>query len=269
MKLGTRGHDILTSNIDEMITYCQKYQIDGLHLALYKSFAAEFEDIKLMKQYITKLEAAGIEIFIHGAYFNMVHPDIKKQEAGINLFKTVATLACKSQCKLVGSETGSLNGDEWTYNQENHHPETIKMATNVIEKLAETNENIQVLIEPVYDHVIYNVHEGEKVHNNCGAQIILDLANLLMIDNYQDYLTIFENALKTYRDNIKIFHLKNFKMINGQKEYTRLDAGIIDYQKLIKLIKKYELDEVPLVIEDLTGLDLELSLEYIRSLEGK
>lgn len=266
MKIGTRSHDILTHDVDELIAYCQKHGIDGLHTAMYKSFEDEFENDEKIMEYIQKIENAGIEIFVFGAYFNMIHPDTAKQQAGEKLFKRVSTTAKVANCKLVGSETGSLNGDAWTYNPENHTERTIAQSTGVIQKLIAENPDVQVLIEPVYDHVIHSIEEGKKVVDNERVKIILDLSNLLNINNYQDHLEIFEKALKTYGDDIKIFHLKNFRWENEEKKYCRLDKGELKYPELFNLIRKYNLDNTPLVIEDLQNEDLEESIKYLREL---
>ncbi len=266
MKIGTRGHDILTDNIDDIIAYCHKHQIDGLHLALYKSFAADFKDTKLMQSYLEKLKTQNIEIFVHGAYFNMVHPTQTKVKDGLELFNTVAKYAKTTDCLYVGSETGSLNGDEWTLHENNHTKDTINASTKIIQKLVDDNPDVKVLIEPVYDHIIFDLKNAQNVQQTVGADIILDLSNLLMKDNYTDYLNIFESALKMFANHIKILHLKNFNMIDGNKHYTRLDQGYLDYEKLISLLRKYDLLDIPLVVEDLTGEDLEQSIKYIRSL---
>ncbi len=266
MKIGTRSHDILTHNVDELISYCKEHNIDGLHTAMYKSFEDEFADDSKMIEYINKIENAGIEIFVFGAYFNMVHPDREKQQAGEKLFSKVSNHSKSANCKLVGSETGSLNGDAWTYNENNHIPETIEQSRSVIQKMITNNPEVQVLIEPVYDHVIYSIAEGKKVVDDLNAKIILDLSNLLNTENYESYLDIFEEALKVYGDDIKIMHLKNFNWQDGEKAYCQLDKGILDYSKLFALIRKYNLETTPLVIEDLQNKELENSIKYLREL---
>ncbi len=125
------------------------------------------------------------------------------------------------------------------------------------------------LLEPVYDHVAYNLDIAKRMMLNDKVAITLDLANLLNIDNYKNYLEIFESFLQEFNNRIKLMHFKNVSFASGKKELVQLDKGIIDYQEILSLVNKYHLTEVPVIVEELQGEELINSINYLRKMEEK
>ncbi len=264
MKIGVRPHDLVFETIEEMCEICKEHKIDGLQLVLMRLFPERIEDQEFIDSTISKIKENGVDIHLLGSYFNMIHPEVDKLELGHKVFEINSGIAKRNNLSYIGSETGSVNGDAWTYNPENHTEASFQKLEKAIERVTENLDQEYYLMEPVYDHVAYNLELTKRMLLNDKVAITFDLANVLNTKNYVDYLEIFESYLKEFGDRIKIFHFKNFVIEEDSKVLCRLDKGLLDYGKLYPLVKQYGLTEVPIIVEEIQGEDLFESIKYIR-----
>ncbi|WOO87076.1 hypothetical protein RZE82_08160 [Mollicutes bacterium LVI A0039] len=267
MKIGVRPHDLEFNTIEEMCDICQQHHIDGLQLVLMRLYPDQIDDEMFIDNVITQIRNNGIDIHLLGSYFNMIHPDQKKLDLGYKIFDINTNIAKRNGIKYIGSETGSVNGDDWTYHPDNHTNSSFKKLQQSIDIVTSNLDDQYYLLEPVYDHVAYNLEKTKDMMLNDRTAITLDLANVLNINNYHDYLSIFESYLNTFGDRIKIFHFKNFIIMDNTKVLCALDKGVLDYSLLYPLVKKYNLTDVPIIVEELQGTELFESIKYIRTFE--
>lgn len=271
MKIGARGHDLPSNNVEDMIQYCKKYGVNGLQLAVNKSWEEEYEtqDLKHIIENVRKLEDNGIEIFVYGSYFNPVHSNKSQNIQDYKRIRFNQLLALNTNCKQLGSETGSFNDDAWTFNPKNHTNNAYKLVGNKLKSVL--IDDIDFLVEVVSDHVIHDIDSftalDKVVNHQCG--LIIDLANIMNVKNQENYLEIFESFLSEYNSQIKLFHYKNIVFDGEKKINVRLDKGIIDYPKVLAIIEKYNLSHIPVIVDELSGEDLEKSIEYLRELDKK
>ncbi len=273
MNIGARGHDLNVTEVSDIINICKEYKIDGLQLVVNKTWEDLYNQRNLAEiaSKIRKLQEAGIKIFLLGTYFNPVHPNSQSVVEGVDKVKFNMEIAKECGLPFLGSETGSLNGDAWTYNEENHTQESFDKVLNVFSSfksdLIEGDKNF--LVEPVYDHVIYN---GEKLVEllkelNCeNYKVTFDLVNLLNTENYLNYEEIADEFFKNHQSKIRLMHFKNLIIQDGKKVGVRLDKGVIDYNKILNLVKKYNLADVPCIVEELENDDLCESVKHIQKL---
>ncbi len=264
MKIGVRPHDLVFETIEEMCEICKEHKIDGLQLVLMRLFPEKIEDEQFIDQVIAEIKENGIDIHLLGSYFNMIHPETDKLELGHKIFEVNTGIAKRNKLSYIGSETGSVNGDAWTYNPENHTEASFIKLEQAIERVTENLETEYYLMEPVYDHVAYNLQLAQRMLLNDKVAITFDLANVLNTTNYVDYIDIFESYLYTFGDKIKIFHFKNFVIENNTKVLCRLDKGLLDYKQLYPIIEQYGLTDVPIIVEEIQGEDLFESIKFIR-----
>jgi sugar phosphate isomerase/epimerase len=76
---------------------------------------------------------------------------------------------------------------------------------------------------------------------------------------------ILEDCFKYLRDDIVIFHLKDFVVEDDKLKQVGLGQGLMDYPTIIKRIKQ-EAPEAYLIFEGVTGEDILTSIEYIKRL---
>ena len=125
-----------------------------------------------------------------------------------------------------------------------------------------------MLIEPAYGHVIYSTEVLLRAINELKSdyvKVTIDLYNLLYVGNYQHYKQIFTKALETFKEDVKIIHLKDFKVVNGEIIQCGLGKGIIDFSFIINTVKKFAPDST-LIFEGVVNDDIPTSLNLIKEL---
>lgn len=266
MKIGVRPHDLEFENIQQLCDICKEIDVDGLQLVLMRIFPERIEDKEFIDSQIKIIKDNGIDIHLLGSYFNMIHPDKEKLELGHKIFEVNTQIAKRNNIDYIGSETGSVNGDAWTYNPQNHTEGSFTQLKEAIVRVTDDLQPQKYLLEPVYDHVSYNLEVTKEMMLNDNVAITFDLANILNTENYKDYLEIFESYLYEFGDRIKIFHFKNFIIEDNEKVLCQLDKGLLDYTKLYPIVEQYGLTNIPIIIEEIQGEELRNSIKFIRSL---
>ena len=88
------------------------------------------------------------------------------------------------------------------------------------------------------------------------------LVNVSVVDDLEIRNIVY---LIDDEDDIKIIHLKDFLVDGDKLVQTGLGKGILDYNFIIKSIKKYA-PNATLIFEGVVGDDIEPSLKLIKSL---
>jgi sugar phosphate isomerase/epimerase len=266
-KIGIRAHDIGKLKPEEFIEIINDFGFDGLQLVFKKALSTvvDFNNLELIKNAFK-----DTKIMMLGAYFNPVHPDKNIVREGVEYFKKHLKIANELSADFVGSETGSLMGSPWGYLPENHKQETLNEVINIFKELSDYAEkcNSKIAIEGAYAHVAYSpqkVKEVLKAINSNNLKVTVDLYNYLHIGNYENRMEIFEDCFKYLKDDIVIFHLKDFVVEDDKLKQVGLGQGLMDYPTIIKRIKQ-ETPEAYLIFEGVTGEDILTSIEYIKRL---
>lgn len=269
LKLGIRAHDIGKFSPEKLAEEVLKHKFEGVQLVFGKALTepVDFNNLKNIKDNFGK----NPEIFMLGAYFNPVHPDKTVVESGIANFKKHLEIANELNAKYVGSETGSLMGSPWGYMPENHTQESLDEVIRIFKELANHAEahNSHIAVEGAYAHVAYSPERIKEIVDTIKSpnlKVTIDLYNFLNTENYVDRMEIFERSLKLLKDDIVIFHLKDFILEDGKLKQVGLGKGLMDYPTIIKRIKE-ELPNAYLIFEGVTGDDIKTSFQMISSLK--
>lgn len=269
MKIGIRAHDMGRMDAKSLFKCAQSYGFDGIQLVVNKALNPEplltevaFKNIVASQQ--------GIDVLLLGSYFNPVHSDKNKIQAGIDRFNTQLKLAHVMNTPFVASETGSYNDDQWTYHEQNHTKMAYLEVLTVFKGLVETAElvNKTVLVEAAYAHVIFSPHTLKKFItdlNSKHVKVIIDLFNLLNLRNHRQHEVILNDALHLLKDDIAVFHLKNYQLHEGKLIQVGLNKGLIDYKRVLPLMMHNNPDAY-YIFEGITGDDIQESLDYIKEI---
>jgi len=274
LKLGIRGHDIPGApfdSIDEFIKGYKQFDLDYLQLVFKKAFKGFEMEPHFLLELAEKLKENNIKVAMIGAYYNMIHPDDWKRTTGYVYFKQCQEVANTFDCHLVGSETGSANGDKWTYNPYNHSEEAFNRVTDTIEGLRLYGGYFKArpIIEGAYAHTVHTPEKLKKLAELTGiTDVTIDIYNYLNIDNYKEADDIFDRSLKLFGDMIKVFHVKDFNVVDGKLVQCGIGQGIMNWKYYIPRIMK-ECPNAILILEGVTGEDIRPSIEYIRRLENE
>ena len=274
LKLGIRGHDLPGApfeTIEDFVNSYTQFDLDYLQLVYKKAFKNFEMDPVFLLKLADALRGKGIKVAMVGAYFNMIHPEEEKRLNGIELFKQCLETAPVFDCKVVGSETGSANGDKWTYNPYNHTEEAFNRVVETVQGLKVYGGYFKArpIIEGAYAHTVHTPDQLRKLVDVTGiSDVTIDVYNYLNIDNYQEADAIFDRSLELFGNMIKVFHVKDFNVSDGKLVQCGIGQGIMNWKYFIPRIKK-ECPEAILILEGVTGQDIEPSIEYIRRLENE
>ena len=275
MMIGIRLHDLKIGTLEEVKEAILKQGFEAIQLVFKKALRDE-ENKPLLFSYDNALKVqecfknTNIKVAMLGAYFNPVHSNKELVKSNIEYFKEHLKYAHLLNAQYVGTETGSYNDDKWTYNPKNQTEEGYQETMQVFKELAKCAEEYKttILMEPAYGHVIYSVEQLKRAIdelNSSYVKVTIDLFNLLYIGNYLNYKDIFHKAMITFKNDIKIIHLKDFYIENDKMIQCGLGKGIIDFKYIMKEIKE-NCPDATLIFEGVTGEDISSSQLLINNL---
>jgi sugar phosphate isomerase/epimerase len=130
-------------------------------------------------------------------------------------------------------------------------------------------------MEGAAGHCCYNVATLKRAVDRIGAdniKIIFDLYNYLDSSNYQNYLDILDEGLKTFAGKIVVFHIKDFDTVEEdgviKVKQVAPGKGKFNFEKILSKIKAYDKDAV-LVLEGTTGEDIVPCSKFIKEMWAK
>lgn len=259
--------------MDAAIGKCKDSGISAVQLVAYKFL----DEIKYAPDGIDGQKAArigkafkdtGISVPLIGAYFNPVHSDKEKVARCKQVFKDYIDCCGQLGCDIVGSETGSFNDDKWTYNPLNRTEEALQTVVSTFKELAlyAKERGAYIGMEGAAGHVCYNVATLKRAVDEINAdnvKIIFDIYNYLDASNYEKYLDILDEGLKTFAGKIHIFHIKDCVFGDGKLIQVAPGKGMFDFKKILSRIKAYDKDAF-LVLEGTTGDDIVPCTQFIK-----
>ena len=278
MKIAFRTHDLGVKGLEGAVAKCKECGISAVQLVAYKflddvKYAPGGIDGEKAVQIGRAFKDAGISVPLIGAYFNPVHSDKEKVARCKQVFKEYLTFAKELGCDIVGSETGSFNDDKWTYNPLNRTEEALQTVISTFGELAAfaKERGAYIGMEGAAGHVCWNVATLKRAVDAIGAdniKIIFDIYNYLDATNYESYLDILDEGLKTFAGRIHIFHIKDCVFEDGKLKQVAPGKGMFDFEKILSRIKAYDKDAF-LVLEGTTGDDIVPCTQFIKSVWEK
>ena len=248
LQIGLRAHDYGTNvSARELADILGEFKPASIQLALAKSLSDAPKLGGLSPGYARRvretLAAKGIHVAVLGCYINPVHPDPAAREKHLLRFEEHLRHARDFGCPMVGTETGSLNGD-CSFHPDTERPETLDSLCRSLERLIATAEvcGSIVAIEAVADqHTVHSVEKMELVLRRLASpalRVIYDPVNLIPKDGLRESQgEFFARAFDAFGDKIVAVHAKDFRMENGKKNGA-LPAGTgeLDYGTLLRIV---------------------------------
>jgi len=245
--IGVRAHDYGKSTIEDLAVRIKRDGYKTTQLALKKALidSDKLESV-LNKAYSKKINRvvtkAGIETSVLGAYLNYAGLDDTRRSYNIIILKKHIEIAKTLGCRMVGTETGSLN-DDYSPHDENHgeaaylrFKEVIEEAVNLADK-----EGIYLAVEAVSHHIIHTPERMNRlvrdINKDC-LKVIFDISNLMTEDNWKEQEEIMSQAFRLLADKILVVHVKDFDFIDGKKVIVPLGQGKLNLDFLMEEVKK-------------------------------
>jgi L-ribulose-5-phosphate 3-epimerase len=274
LTFGVRGHDFGKAPAAELARKIAAKNFTCLQLALSKALSEPDcspgqLNPALAKHIARAFAAQNIDIAVLGSYINPVHPDPGQRAAGLGRFEEHLRFAADFGCRIVGTETGSVNAD-CSFHPDSRTATVFKEICSSVAQLVETAERhgAFVAVEAVIRHTIYSPKRMKQLLDSIGSdhlQVIFDPVNLLDIDNYQKQDRIIEESFELFGDRMLVLHAKDFQIADGTLKTVPAGQGLLNYQLLIKLIKQAK-PYIYTLFEDTKPEELEASRQYLTSL---
>ena len=248
MQIGLRAHDYGTGvGAERLAEILGAFAPASVQLAPAKSLADAPAPGRMSPGYARgvrkALEAVGVSIAVLGCYINPVHPDPDAREKHLRRFEEALRYARDFGCPVVGTETGSLNGD-CSFHPDTEKPETFDLFCRSLERLTTTAEKCGsiVAIEAVADrHAIHSVEKMEAALRRLRSpalKVIYDPVNLVPRAGLREsQAEFFGRAFEAFGEEIVAIHAKDFRVEGGAKNGS-LPAGTgdMDYPALMGLV---------------------------------
>lgn len=278
MKLFIRAHDLGVKGEENIAARLEELGLCGVQLVAYKcldgiSYTPGSMTSERAARFRGCFESKGLTVPLIGAYFNPVHPDEGKIANGVAVFKDYLSHAKELGCEIVGSETGSYNGDKWTYHPQNRTEEALERVIKTFSELCDfaKEQGVFVGMEGAFGHVCYDVKTLDRAVKAIGRdniRIIFDLYNYLDKSNVDKMYDILDEGLETFGKRICVFHIKDCRIAeDGTLKQCGVGQGIFDYEKIIGKIKKV-CPDANLVFEGTTGGDIPIAVRHLKNIIG-
>ena len=270
LKIGVRAHDLGDkTSIEDLILKLKSFDFKNIQLVFPKALKEYSYEDDFVLHVKDELKKNDIEVTMLGAYFNPVHSHRDVVEKGIENFKANLRISHYfDNLPYVGSETGSYNDSPWTYVPKNQTEEGYQETKKVFSDLKDYAERIssKIAIESAWGHVIYCYQQQARLLQELNSDNVfatVDLFNLLYEGNFKDRDSIFENALKTLGNKVKIIHIKDADVIDGKLVQLSPGEGKFNYKFMVDCVRKY-CDDATLIFEGVKADKMDTSIKVLK-----
>ncbi len=246
LKIGVRLHDVVAGKLDELDAKLKALTAEPVQLTIekvlpdfdYKANNAP-QIVKAVKE---KLERSGKRVSVLSCYINPISPDFEREA---DKFKRYIDFAACAGIVRVGTETGSIVADIQKDYLQNRTEEVFqKLIENMRGLVAYAKEKgVRIGVEGVVFFPVYNAERMERFVNafeGDNIDIIYDPVNLMWDYNYQNYEKDFDEYLSLHAEKIRVLHLKDYKVENGELVYYPLFEGDFDIDCFLRKIMEHK-----------------------------
>jgi sugar phosphate isomerase/epimerase len=288
LQIGFRAHDFgKFATADELAATVETFQNPaGIQLALKKVIPTARDASEYTPEYIDgirqSLAAHGVHVSVIGCYINPIHPDPEQLEEQLKRFETHLRFNKEFGCRIVGTETGSLNPN-CSYNPDTFEPAVFDTFCRSIDRLVNTAQRYDgiVAVEAVArQHTICSATRMARLLDKFDTphlSVIYDPVNLTPWTGIPEpdgsvrkhptqeaQRSFFQEALDAFGNRIVAIHAKDY--ILDDKGWKigdiPLGTGVMDWKGLIQELQKRHID-VPVLLENLNPATLPQTLDYL------
>jgi Sugar phosphate isomerases/epimerases len=272
LNIGIRAHDMGQLSLTELSQQVKEKQLHAVQLAMGKSFGDIYTGHGCMSSGMATFFGQAfakneVTIAVLGCYINMIHPDEKIRKNELKKFKEMLRYASDFGCKIVGTETGTVN-PQTGFTLDNYAEEPFLLAVESIKELVREAEKFGVIvgIEGGVNHPINDIYKLKRMIDlvdSDNLQIIFDPVNFITMDNYQNQVQLFEESFKLFGNRMTILHMKDFIVENNQIKIVQVGEGLLDYVALFKILKAKKPYMFSL-LEGTTGTQIDKAIKHVQ-----
>lgn len=273
MNLGVRAHDFGRLPVKELATQIASHGLTCIQLAPAKAIAGfEIDDGAIDLEHAAAVRDMfrrhGIRVSVLGCYINLGDRDDARRRAQLERFKAHLRAARAFGADLVGTETGSLNGD-FSRHPDNGGEEAFQRVLAGVRELVDEAERCDATIgiEAVERYVISSPERLRRLIDEVGSprlQIIYDPVNLLWSTNCERAGEIVDAAHALLGDRIRVVHAKDYLSDGGEFHERPAGEGRLDHARVMRWLKQNHPD-VDVLLENTAPATIARTAAFVRA----
>ena len=256
-----RFEDVLYQIRSHGLTHIQfNFRSAGL-----SSLPAHIEDDQI-KKIGRQIKSNQLQLAAISGTFNMIHPDPREVERGIQSFRCIAHASSLLNNPMITLCTGSRDPlDKWKYHPGNTYAEAWSDMCSIMEKLLPIAEEADVLlgIEPEVGNVVSDAEKGKRLLGEMQSnrlRVVFDPANLIRAGSAQVANQTIASSLELLAGHIEIVHAKDRK---ADDMVCRPGKGLVDFSHLAAVLRRLNVDPLVL-IHDIRPDEVAVSTRFLR-----
>lgn len=276
MNIGIRLHDTAGSGLEEHLRSAREQGFTCAHIAMSKNIpgfammdAPTLLDDAMADTTRGLLARYGMECAVLGCYLNLATTDEEELARTLACYRAHLRFARRIGAAVVGTETGAPNAAYKTCPEcftEESLQLFIRRLTPVVRYAEE--EGAVIAIEPVCRHIVSTPERAQRVLeaiDSPALQIILDTVNLLTPANHTQREAIIADALRRFGDRIRILHMKDYAVAEGQSDVRSCacGTGVMDYASLLSFAAAHP--GIPMTLEDTVPANAVAAREHLEN----
>ncbi len=276
LPIGIRLHDTAPGALPERLLSARRQGFCCAHLALSKAvegFKMSEAPEKLTEEFAQAVKgdfaAAKMDCVLLGCYQQLTWRDEETLEKTREVYRAHLRFAKWMGAWAVGTETPAkgLTFSDGLPEESEEAYQLFLRGLRPLLRCAE-EEGVPLAVEPVFCDVISTPKRAERLLEDAGSdylRIILDGVNLLSGETAEDQDRIIEKAIRLLGDRVCLVHLKDYRLIPGDRrlESIACGRGSMRYERLLAFAKEKGL---PMTLENTAPDNAEDTRLYLERL---
>ena len=267
---GTFVRPSLEESLDAILAHdirCLQFNLSTLHVQ-DGSLADKLEAARVSVR--PQLEKRGMSIAAMAAQVNMVDPNPRKRQEGIERVKLFMAACQDIGTSVLATCTGSRNPQNmWRTHPDNDSDETWAMLRDTLAQLLPEAEahGVTLAFEPEVCQVASSSARSRRLIDEMGSpnlKVVLDAANLFGKGDLPRMSEVLDEAFELLGDHVAIAHAKDLDH-DGDAGHLAAGTGKLDYERYVSLLCGLPFD-VPVILHGLSEMQVEASAGMLRRL---
>jgi len=271
MKLGIFAKTFLRPSLEEVLDAVQGYGLTQIQFNMACAGLPSLPDSidpGLAESIGYETQKRDIHIAAVSGTYNMIHPDIKERQTGLNRLRILAASCKKMDTTVITLCTGTRNTESmWRKHPGNNDPSAWRDLVDSMQSALTIAEEygVTLAIEPEVSNVIDSAEKAKKLLNEImspNLKIIMDAANLFHAGEARKMQEVLDKAFYLLGGDIVIAHAKDLAN-DGEPDFVAAGQGILDYDAYLKLLNSYQYNGA-LIIHGLAEHQVQKSVDFLK-----
>lgn len=274
INLGLRAHDFLVNDdVEKLATNIEDTGIHYVQFANNISLAETTDHGKKINDGLglevkNVFKKHQIEVGVLSCYYNVIHPDLALQAAGLKQFQHFLMVAKSYGANLVATEPGSIN-PTFKLTTENYKDEIVHRTIRKIKEMTAVAERVGVSvgIEAGINHPIHSLATIQQMFDEVDSpalKLILDPVNLMNTPEDNQIYALLEEGLQLFSSKIYALHVKDY-IFEKEKIIVKPGDGWLDFAKFFRIVENYQPGAL-VILDEAPREGLEDGIKYIQSM---